>query len=183
MEKTMVFLFPFLLVLFWDSLCCCNCFYIWNCSPVPETWCSWKIRMCSLLCGRSWILQRCEGPCYKYKGLGKCVLSGSVGQRIYKVLVTATSQEVISTGTIRLEKPDQQRFQSCHGMRGGEGAPSWTSATLIKEIRNALGKIKIRTGSAGGVHLARGAVPFLSGEGRLRALLTHFLRIFSCRWG
>lgn len=138
---------------------------------------------CAACCGRSWILQRCEDLCYKYKGLGKCVLLESLGQRIYKALVTARSQEVISTGTIRLEKPDQQRFQSCHGMRGGEGAPSWISAVLIKEIRNALGKIKIRPGSAGGVHLAQGAVPFLSGEGRLRALLTHLLRILSPSWG
>lgn len=100
-----------------------------------------------------------------------------------KALVTAISQKVISTGTIRLEKPDQQRFQSCHGMKGAEGAPSWISAALIKEIRNALGKIKIRTGRAGGVHLAQGAVPFLSGEEKLCALLTHLLRILGHSWG
>lgn len=138
---------------------------------------------CVACCGRSWILQRCEDLCYKYKGLGKCVLFGSLRQKIYKALVTARSQEVISTETIRLEEPEQQRFQSCHGMRGGEGAPSWISAALIKEIRNALGKIKSRSGSAGGVHLAQGAVPFLSEEGRLCALLTHLQRILSHTWG
>lgn len=138
---------------------------------------------CAACCGKSWILQRCEDLCYQDKGLGKCFLFGSLGQRIYKALVAARSQEVISTGTIRLENPDQQRFQSCHGTRGAEGAPSWISAALIKEIRNALGKIKTRTGSAGGVVLAQGAVPFLSGEGRLCALLTHLQRILSHSWG
>lgn len=121
-------------------------------------------------------MQRCEDLCYKYKGLGKSVLLGSLGQRIYKALATARSQEVISPGTNRLGKPEQQRFQSCHGTRGGEGAPSWISAALIREIRNALGEIRMRIGSAGGVHLAQGAVPCLT-EGRLLALLSHPLRI------
>lgn len=138
---------------------------------------------CAACCGRSWVLQRCENLCYKYKGLGKCVLFGSLEQRIYKALVTARSQEVISAGTIRLEKPDQQRFQCCRGLRGAEGAPSWISAAPIKEIRNALGKIRTRTGSAGGVGLAQGTEPFLSGEGRLCALLSHLQRILSLSWG
>lgn len=98
-------------------------------------------------------MQRCEELCYKYKGLGKCVLLGSLGQRIYKAL--ARNKGVISTGTNGLGKPDQQRFQSCHGTRGGEEAPSWISAALIREIRNALSEIRMRTGSAGGGHLAQ----------------------------
>jgi len=49
-------------------------------------------------------------------------------------------------------------------MRGGEGVPRWTSPALIKEIGNALGKIKLKTGSVG-VHFVQCAVLFLGWGG------------------